>query len=161
MKVTSARTGRVFILRLEDGDILHQAIEAVAAREGVAAGVCWFVGGADTGSRLVVGPEDGRAAEIRPMLLGLAGAHEALAVGTLFPDAGGRPVLHMHGAFGRGAEVRAGCVREGVRTWLIGEVVLLELLDCTATRQKDPQSGFTLLHIPNDETSGLTEPGTT
>lgn len=148
MKATSASTGRVFVLRLEDGDVLHHAIEAFAAREGVTAGVCWFVGGADDGSRLVVGPEDGRAAAIRPMSLTLGGAHEALAVGTLFPDADGRPVLHMHGAFGRGVEVRAGCVREGVRTWLIGEAVLLELLDCPAARVRDPQSGFTLLQIP-------------
>ena len=145
MKATSAKTGRAFVLRLEDGDVLHRAIEEFAALEGVTAGVCWFVGGADDGSRLVVGPEDGHASEIRPMTLTLGGAHEALAVGTLFPDADGHPILHMHGAFGRGVEVRAGCVREGVRTWLIGEVVLLELVDCAAARLKDPQSGFTLL----------------
>jgi predicted DNA-binding protein with PD1-like motif len=53
----------------------------------------------------------------------------------------------MHAAFGRGAEVRAGCVREGVKTWLIGEVILLELTDCAATRRRDPRSGFNLLSL--------------
>lgn len=145
MNYSSARTGRVFVIRLEDGDILHTSVEEVARREGVRCGVCWFVGGADQQSTIVVGPVDGQARPVQPMTLSLPDVHEAAAVGTIFPNATGEPILHMHAVFGRGAEVRAGCVRAGVRTWVIGEVVILELLDCQASRQRDADTGFELL----------------
>ena len=58
MKVTSAQFGRVFVVRLEDGDVLHECIETVARREKVSHGVCFFVGGADTDSTLSMGPEE-------------------------------------------------------------------------------------------------------
>lgn len=147
MKVTQARQGRVFVLRLEDGDVLHACIEEVAREQGVTHGICVFVGGADASSKLIVGPEDGRADSIVPMELALGAVHEAAGVGTIFPDADGAPVVHMHAAFGRGSEARAGCVRAGVDIWLVGEVVLIELLDCRARRRRDPRTGFDLLEV--------------
>lgn len=147
MKYTTGNVGRVCVIRLEDGDIVHECVEAVAEREGVRRGAVLLVGGADVGSRLVVGPEDGRAAKIVPVSLVLGNVHEAAAVGTLFPDESGKVVLHMHGAFARGGEVRGGCVRQGVKTWLIGEVVIIEITDCSALRRRDPASGFELLAI--------------
>ena len=35
MKYSEAKFGRVFVLRLEDGDVLHESIEAFAVKEGV------------------------------------------------------------------------------------------------------------------------------
>jgi hypothetical protein len=34
-----------------------------------------------------------------------------------------------------------------VETWLVGEVVLYEILDADARRVKDPLSGFALLQV--------------
>lgn len=145
MKVAGGDTGRVFFLRLEDGDVLHTSVEQFARDVGIRHGVCWFLGGADAGSRLIVGPEDGRAEAIVPTETALMGVHEAAGVGTIAPNDAGEPILHMHAVFGRGEETRAGCVRAGVKTWLIGEVVVLEVLDCPAVRRRDPASGFELL----------------
>lgn len=145
MQYTSARFGRVFVIRLEDGDVLHECVENLAREEGITHGVCFFLGGADGTSRLVVGPEDGHAARIVPMTLSLGDVHEAAAVGTLIPDDSGNGVLHMHGVFGRKDQTRAGCVRAGVDVWLVGEVVLMELTECTARRLRDPDTGFQLL----------------
>jgi hypothetical protein len=38
-----------------------------------------------------------------------------------------------------------GCLRHGVTTWLVGEVILFEILGADMVRVKDKQSGFELL----------------
>ena len=145
MKYSQARQGRVFVIRLEDGDILHEAIEGLARDEGIQAGVLIVVGGADRESTLVVGPEDGRAQPVTPMAHVLTDVHEIAGVGTLFPDEEGTPVLHMHAACGREDETVAGCVRRGVRVWKVMEVVLMELTQSQARRVFDEGTGFQLL----------------
>jgi len=57
MKYSEAKSGRVFVLRLEDGDVLHESIEAFARARGIRAAALIALGGADKGSTLVVGPE--------------------------------------------------------------------------------------------------------
>lgn len=145
MKYCSARQGRVFIIRLEDGDVLHECIEKFASEHGVRSAWLLAVGGADAQSRLVVGPKEGRSENIEPQLLDLTDAHEVAGVGTLFPDDTGQPILHMHMAAGRGDKAVTGCVRSGVRTWHVMEVIMIELLDHDSIRQMDPQVGFKLL----------------
>jgi len=44
------------------------------------------IGGADVGSKLVVGPEEGRNKSITPMEHILDDVHEIAGVGTIFPD---------------------------------------------------------------------------
>ena len=145
MKYAEARLGRALVVRLEDGDVVHECVEEAARRAGIHCAAVLLVGGADEGSRIVVGPEDGRADPIVPMEYMLHAVHEVAGVGTLFPDERGGPVLHLHAAFGRGEAAHAGCIRRGVRTWVVGEVVLLELVDCTARRVRDTATGFDLL----------------
>ncbi len=38
-----------------------------------------------------------------------------------------------------------GCLRQGVTTWLVGEVILYEIIDADVVRVQDKQSGFELL----------------
>ena len=74
MIVREGKIGRVFTARLEDGDRLPGSIEQMAADNGVEAGVCMLIGGAG-GGELVVGPKDGAAEAIEPMIAGLADVH--------------------------------------------------------------------------------------
>lgn len=145
MKYSQARTGRAFVIRLEDGEVLHEAIERFAGEHGIRAATLIVVGGADAGSRLVVGPAEGRAHPVAPMEHVLDNVHEVAGTGTLFPDEQGKPVLHMHIACGRQASTVTGCVRTGVKVWRIMEVVLLELTDTTGVRKLDAATGFKLL----------------
>ena len=145
MQATQGGIGRVFVLRLEDGDLLPDSIEDFAACENIEAAFCAFLGGAEDGSRIVVGPEDENERPLRTMTVALGGVHEALGVGTIFQNEAGAPKLHMHAAFGRGDEVKAGCVRPGVGVWTIGEVVIMELVGTDMRRVKDPRLGFELL----------------
>ena len=102
MRYSQAKQGRVFVIRLEDGDVLHESIEAFAREHGIQAASLIALGGADSASRLVVGPEQGRTSPIVPKEHLLRDVHEVVGVGTLFPNGEGQPVLHMHVAAGRG-----------------------------------------------------------
>ncbi len=147
MRYAEAELGRVLVVRLEDGDVVHEAIERAAREAGIVRAAVMLLGGADAGSRVVVGPQDGRAAEIVPLEWVLSDVHEVAGVGTVFPDDAGKPVLHLHAAFGRDAQVTAGCVRLGVATWVIGEAVLFELRGTRAARRRDPATGLELLDL--------------
>lgn len=145
MKYSLAKPGRIFVLRLEDGDVVHETIESFAKDHKINAASVSILGGADKGSQLVTGPEEGRAAVIVPKTLELEEVYEVTGTGTIFPDKTGSPVLHMHMACGRGDRAMVGCVRSGVRVWHVMEVIIQELLDSSGVRHKDAVTGFDLL----------------
>ncbi|MFZ2447885.1 MAG: PPC domain-containing DNA-binding protein [Syntrophobacteraceae bacterium] len=144
MQYSEGKVGRVFTLRLDTGDRLPDTIEEFARDHGVTRAMVIYVGGSGEGSRVVVGPEENRGEAIVPMVHALAGRREVLGVGTLFPKESGEPVLHMHAGFGREGDATVGCVRAGVNVWLVGEVVILEILGAGGERAMDP-SGLVLL----------------
>ncbi len=144
MQIAEGHIGRVFVIRLEDGERLPDAVESAARRKGIRSGLVLLVGGARAGA-LVVGPRQTTLAPV-PMLQRFAGGHEVLGVGTLFEGPKG-PELHLHAALGRGRASRTGCIRKGIRTYLVGEVVILELAGLRARRARDPKSGFHLLSL--------------
>lgn len=145
MKYSEGKTGRVFVVKLEDGDKLPDAVETFAAQQNILRAACMMVGGIDGGGTIVVGPEDGEQRPPVPIHFQLSGAHEVAAVGTLFPNEEGRPVLHMHAALGREGRTHTGCIRPGVEAWLVTEVIIIEIVENNAFRRKDEQSGFELL----------------
>ena len=144
MKAAAGKTGRIFVLRLEDGDIIPGCIENFARENDVKSGKVILVGGVG-GGEVVVGPRESDKMPPSPMTVPVDGAHEVAAVGLLAPDEKGNPVLHIHGAMGRSGQTLTGCMRPGVKTWLVGEAVMIELLDIKAVRRHDSQRGFTLL----------------
>ncbi|MGE4292879.1 MAG: PPC domain-containing DNA-binding protein [Desulfovibrio sp.] len=155
MKYAEGRTGRVFVLRLGTGDRMPDTVETFAAEHGIASAACWLLGGIG-GGRLVVGPEDtaesGDQMPPVPMYHDLQGVHEAAAVGTLFPNAEGKPRLHMHTTLGRGGVARTGCIRPGIKVWGVAEVILMELTGMEMSRRIDPATGLEMLDVPQQRT---------
>jgi predicted DNA-binding protein with PD1-like motif len=145
MKYDQGSIGRVFVLRLEDGDVVNDTIEAFARDHDISHAVAFYVGGTAGGSRLVVGPDATRDDAMVPLVYTLTGARETFAFGTLAPDENRMPSLHMHAAAGREGDATVGCTRAGLETWLIGEVVLIEITGSRALRRRDPATGFQLL----------------
>jgi predicted DNA-binding protein with PD1-like motif len=145
MKYAEAGAGRIFVIRLEDGDIVHEVIEKFARELDIKAAALIVLGGADLDSKLVVGPKKGRAKPLHPMEHILEDVHEVAGTGTLFPDDQGNPILHMHMACGRKSSTVTGCIRTGVKVWHVMEVILFELIDTTGRRLVDPETGFKLL----------------
>jgi uncharacterized protein len=146
MKAQEGRIGRVFVIRLEDGDPLPASIEQFAADNKINIGFAVLVGGIGSG-QVVVGPRDSSAKVPDPLVVPIDGAHEVVGTGTLAPDGEGRPVFHIHAALGRAGNTVTGCLRPGVNAWLVGEIVLLEILGVNAARLTDARSGFALLQI--------------
>ncbi|WP_419175395.1 PPC domain-containing DNA-binding protein [Desulfosediminicola sp.] len=145
MKYSVATQGRVFVLRLEDGEIVHEVIEKFATDQKIEAASLIILGGADDGSKLVVGPKEDRGVPVEAMKTELTNVHEVTGTGTLFPDENGVPLLHMHLACGRENRTTTGCIREGVKVWQVMEVVIHELVGSSAKRVLEEPLGFKLL----------------
>lgn len=145
MQYSEGEIGRVFTIRLEHGEKMPETLEDFAQDKEVSAGVVFMLGGVDDGSRMVVGPQDGSSLPVYPMSVLLLGAHEAAAVGMIFPDDTGTPKLHMHAACGRARSTVTGCIRKGIVTWQVLEVVMIEIVGVNASRIEDPETGFAML----------------
>ncbi len=146
MKASEGHIGRVFVVRLEDGDIVPDCLERFAEEKGISVGHVILVGGIG-GGEVVVGPRDSEKMPPEPMLLPVDGAHEVVGVGVIAPDKDGKPVLHIHASLGRAGHTLTGCLRPGVKTWLVGEAIIYEIVGAKATRLPDKKSGFNLLEV--------------
>jgi uncharacterized protein len=146
MKACEGKIGRVFVIRLEDGDKIPQCIESFAKQHGISTGQVILVGGVASG-QIVSGPRYSDRMPPEPMLLPVDSVHEVLGVGVLAPEKDGNPVLHIHGALGRAGQTMMGCFRPGLSTWLVGEVIIYEITDVQVQRLTDKRSGFELLQV--------------
>lgn len=150
MQTMEGKVGRIFFLRLEDSDVIPQCIEAFAREKEISFGWVTIIGCLEKGN-VAMGPRNGKEKPPSPMIIPLDGVHEMLAVGFLAPASDGKPVLHVHGAMGRGGNAKAGCLREGVSVWTYAEAVINEITGLTAQRLIDEKTDFLLLDLNNNE----------
>ena len=146
MKAAQGKTGRVFVIRLEHGDVIPDCIETFAKEKDIHVGHVILIGGVGPGE-IVVGPRKFDEMPPEPMQLPVDGAHEVVGTGVIAPDKDGDPMLHMHAALGRSGNTVTGCLRPGVNTWLVGEAIIYEILGTDARRLFDEESGFSLLEV--------------
>jgi predicted DNA-binding protein with PD1-like motif len=146
MKASEGKIGRVFVVRLEDGDVVPTCLERFAEEKGISVGHVILIGGIGSGE-VVVGPRDSAERPPDPMYLPLDDTHEVVGVGIIAPDKDGKPSLHIHASLGRSREVLTGCLRRGVKTWLTGEAIIYEILGTGAKRLPDPKSTFDLMEM--------------
>ena len=144
MKACEGQLGRVFVIRLEDHDVIPACIETFAEEKKISVGQVLMIGGIGNG-QVVVGPRNSDKVPPEPMLLPVDGAHEVVGVGIITPDEKGKPVLHIHAALGRAGQTTTGCLRPGVNTWIVGEVIICEIVGTNAARVLDKDTGFELL----------------
>jgi predicted DNA-binding protein with PD1-like motif len=144
MKFSEGQIGRVFVIRLEDNDIIPGCIERFAEEKKISVGQVIMIGGIGEG-QVVVGPRRSNEMPPEPMLVPIDGAHELMGVGVIAPDKQGKPVFHVHGSLGRSGKSTTGCLRPGVTTWTTGEVIICEILGTNAVRDLDKETHFELL----------------
>jgi uncharacterized protein len=144
MKYQIGKTGRVVIARFEDKEDILGNINDVAKKEDIRSAIFFLLGGIRQG-RVVVGPEKDELPPT-PVWRDLKETHEVLGIGTIFWDDAG-PKVHFHGAFGKKDMVKVGCLREISETFLVIEVVIIEMEGINAQRRFDPASGLTLLEL--------------
>jgi predicted DNA-binding protein with PD1-like motif len=146
MRASEGQIGRVFIIRLEDGDAIPACIESFAEEKGISVGQVILIGGIGDG-QVVVGPRRSNEMPPEPMLVPVDGVHEVVGAGIIAPDKKGKPTLHIHAALGRAGKTTTGCLRPGVTTWMVGEVIIIEILNTDAIRIPDKKAGFELLQV--------------
>lgn len=146
MKASEGQLGRVFVIRLEDGDTVPASIERFAEEKKVSVGQVILIGGIGDGE-VVVGPRRSNEMPPEPMLVPVDGVHEVVGVGVIAPDKKGKPKLHIHASLGRSGKTTTGCLRPGVTTWLIGEVIILEIKGTDAVRLPSDKARFELLEV--------------
>jgi len=147
MDYAEGRLGRIFVMRLHDGEPVPDVVESFAEEKAIGAAFCVMVGGVRGGGEVVVGPRDDNCLPPIPITHFLSGVHEVCGVGTIFRNEEGKPRLHMHASFGRAGRAVAGCTRLGVDIWQTGEIVIIEIVDVTALRKRDAKMGFELLEV--------------
>jgi len=140
------KIGRIFLLRLDDNDVIPTCIEEFAQEKKINFGWVTIIGCLKKGN-VAMGPRDGEEIPPNPMMIPIDGVHEMLAVGFIAPDASGKPVLHIHGSMGRAGQTKAGCLRDGVSVWCYSEAVINEITGIEARRLFDKETGFILLNL--------------
>lgn len=148
MRSAELRDGRVFVLRLQDGEILHEAIESFCREHGIVNATVTAVGGVDAGSEFVSGPNMPIEGKIVPYVHTVDAPSELTGTGTVFPDEDGNPIMHMHGSVGREGRSSTGCFRKRMVVWLVMEVVIREMVGTGPVRVvSDPRIDAKLLEI--------------
>jgi predicted DNA-binding protein with PD1-like motif len=136
--------GRVIVARGFEGEDVYAGIEGIARKENIRCASVLVVGGLRK-AKVVVGPKN-PTGPIEPEYREFDDAREIAGVGTIFWDDRG-PVLHLHGAIGRGDVAIAGCPRGGATVFCVLEVTIMEITGVDATRAMDPEIGLKLLTI--------------
>lgn len=144
MEYTQGAFGRVFVARLSDGESIYEAVEEIAANEGIKSAAVMAVGGMRSG-KVVTGPKS-TTGKIVPNVQEFDDAREIVGFGTLFEQEG-KPSLHIHIGIGREDKALVGCPRIEMSVYLILEVVIIELTGVEAKREMDPEFGVHLLKI--------------
>lgn len=148
MRSAELRDGRVFVLRLEEGEVLHEAVEAFCREKGIVNATVTAVGGVDAGSKFVSGPTMPIEGKIVPIIHTVDAPSELTGTGTIFPDEDGNPIMHMHGSVGREGRSSTGCFRKRMVVWLVMEVVIREIVGTGPVRVvSDPRIDAKLLEI--------------
>lgn len=146
MKVKEGKLGRVFMLRIEEGDRIPDCIEEFAKNNNISIAHVSMLGTLMDGE-VIVGPRKTSENPPKPMDLPIYEAHETIATGVIAPDKNEKPILHIHGALGRSGNTIMGCLRNGVKAWVCCEAIVQEILEVDAKRLYDEKTGFTLLNL--------------
>jgi len=98
---------------------------------------------------MVMGPKEA-VIPPDPMWADFSDAREILGFGTLFWK-DDEPMIHLHGAVGRGNETLTGCIRKNSSVYLVVEAVITELIGIKARKSMNEKAGLALLEISEGE----------
>lgn len=142
MQYTEGQIGRIFVVRIDDGEDMLISLRQFISDKSIQAGSILFLGALMNG-RMVTGPEDPVIPPVPHFVL-FEGGWEVFGVGTIYPGEGG-PHIHYHASVGRSGHALTGCLREKAITYLIVEAVIMEFTGLSARREFDKK---TQVHLP-------------
>ena len=142
MQYTEGQLGRVFFVRIDDGEDMLISLRKFIDDKSIRAGSILFLGALMNG-RMVTGPEEPVIPPV-PHFVMFEGGWEVFGIGTIYSGEGG-PHIHYHASVGRSGHALTGCIREQAITYLIVEAVILEFIGLSARREFDKK---TQVHLP-------------
>jgi hypothetical protein len=144
MQYSEGSLGRVFVLRIDDGEDLLESIQKFVEEKRIESGMMLFLGAVMEG-RAVTGPEK-PVIPPTPHFETFDSAWEVFGMATIYPSATG-PKIHVHSSMGRGRAALVGCIRDKASVYLIVEAVLIEFKGLGARRELDERTGLYLLSL--------------
>jgi len=142
MQYAQGQVGRVFVVRIDNGEDFLELMRRFVAEKGILCGSVTFLGALMTG-RMVTGPEEPVIPPVPHFVL-FEGGWEVFGVGTIYPGEGG-PHIHYHASVGRAGHALTGCLREKATTYLIIEAIIIEFTGLEGRREFDEK---TQMHLP-------------
>lgn len=139
MEYSTGSIGRVFTVRLDQGDDILKELEGLAVSENIKSAMFMMLGAVKKAS-LVVGPRTNDVPP-DPQWANFEDAHELIGIGNIFREEG-KPKIHLHSAAGRGDSVKTGCLRGESEVFMVVEIFIMELDGIYATRIFAPDRGF-------------------
>ena len=141
MQYSEGQVGRVFSVRIDDGEDYLREIQRFVTAMNIRCGTIQFLGAVRsativTGPKELVIPPSPRAEEI-------FGGWELLGFATIYPGEDG-PSIHLHTAAGKGIRSITGCLREKAEVYLVVEAIVTEFVGLTAKRLPDEKTGVNL-----------------
>jgi hypothetical protein len=141
MHYSEGRLGRIFVLRIDDGEDFLAVTKEFVQNKAVQTGTILFLGALRQG-RLVTGPED-LVIPPEPHYVMFEGGWEMVGIGTIYPGDDG-PAIHYHATVGRAGHALTGCLREKAVTYIVAEAVILEFTGLDIHRGLDEKTGVSL-----------------
>ncbi|MGB9927909.1 MAG: PPC domain-containing DNA-binding protein [Methanosarcina sp.] len=151
MEYAKGKIGRVFIVRIDQGDDLILELIKLAELEHIESAVFTLLGALKQG-KLVTGAKEA----VKPpehIISTFNEVHEVLGMGNIFLE-GEKPIIHLHAGVGREDSVKLGCLRGESEVFMTIEAYVLELEGISAKRVKDKEQGFapiTFRQVPDLE----------
>jgi len=142
MQYSEGQLGRVFVVRIDDGEDFLAAIQKFIQDTKIQAGSILFLG-ALRNARMVTGPEE-MVIPPDPHFVMFEGGWETFGIGTIYPGDKG-PMVHYHMSVGRAGHALTGCLRDVATTYLMIEAVVLEINGLNIRRTFDPKMQ---VHVP-------------
>jgi len=142
MQYTEGQLGRIFVVRIDNGEDMLVSLRQFIDDKSIRAGSILFLGALMNG-RMVTGPEEPVIPPV-PHFVMFEGGWEVFGVGTIYSGDGG-PHIHYHASVGRSGHALTGCLREKAITYLIVEAVIFEFTGLSARREFDKK---TQVHLP-------------
>ncbi len=141
MQYSVGQVGRVFVVRIDDGEDFLVSMRKFIADKGIQSGSVLFLGALMNG-RMVTGPEEPVIPPTPPFVM-FEGGGAVFGVGTIYPGEGG-PHIHYHASVGRAGHALTGCLREKATTYLIIEAVIIEFTGLFGRREFDERTQMNL-----------------
>ena len=141
MQYSEGQVGRVFTVRIDDGEDFIREIKRFVAAMNIQNGTIQFLG-AVRSATLVTGPKE-PVIPPSPRAEEIFGGWELPGFATIYPGEDG-PSIHLHAAAGKGIRSLAGCLREKAEVYLVVEAIVTEFVGISAKRILDPKTGVNL-----------------